>query len=510
MTQKISQQRLLELSGLISSLMGLHFPESRLADLERGILEASRALGFNDMESFTDWLKTGALARKHIEVLASHLTIGETYFFREKDTFKALEGEILPEIIRSKADSTKTIRIWSAGCSTGEEPYSVAILLSRIIPDIRNWNIHILATDINPKALNKAYEGVYSDWSFRDAPLWLKDRFFRKDPRGCFEIAPFIKRMVTFEYLNLAEDVYPSLLNNTNAMDLIFCRNVLMYFSNEISRKVVRGFHNSIVEGGWLLLSPTEIIKGITKDFALRNFPGVTLYRKDSHRRHEEAHESKHAHLPLPQAFKTEDAVIFRPKPVVIPKAPLEPQPKKDIPSKPETDIAAPGQADIDMTAVLADFEKGLYLKAAADLELLASGSKDPRIYGLLAKAYANSGRLDAARSWCEKGMAVDRLNPVSHYMLATILIEQGKFADAVKSLKRSLYLDQKFALAHFVLGNLSLKLGDEASSLRHLRNALETLSILKAEEIIPESEGMTAGRLTEIIDMMMLKEKAS
>ncbi len=196
--------------------------------------------------------------RSQIEILASHLTVGETYFFRDKRLFKTLEESILSELIQLRRNSGRYLRIWSAGCSSGEEPYSIAILLSKMIPDIGDWGITILATDINTRFLQKAADGVYGNWSFRDIEPGIKEGFFNQKEDGRFEVLSRIREMVTFSYLNLVEDAYPSLVNNTNALDIIFCRNVLMYFVPELAGKVVRNLHRSLVDGGFLIVSPTE------------------------------------------------------------------------------------------------------------------------------------------------------------------------------------------------------------------------------------------------------------
>ena len=198
-SSNISTHQLSRISELVSALMGLHFPEGRYIDLERGIESASIDFGFdNNIEEFIKWLTSSALTKSHIETLASHLTVGETYFFREKRSFEVLERDILPDLIQSKDGGERRLRIWSAGCSTGEEPYSIAILLNRMIPDLKDWNITILATDINSRVLKKASEGVYTDWSFRDTPPWIKEGYFKKTEEGVYKILPRIRKMVTF------------------------------------------------------------------------------------------------------------------------------------------------------------------------------------------------------------------------------------------------------------------------------------------------------------------------
>src|SRR3989304_7675164 len=139
------------LSDFLESQMGLHFPRERWRDLERGIAAASKGSGYAEAESYIHWLLSAPLMRTQIEGLASHLTVGETYFFREQRSLDILEQQILPELLRARAQSEKHVRIWSAGCCSGEEPYSIAMVVDGLIPDLDQWNLTILATAINPR-----------------------------------------------------------------------------------------------------------------------------------------------------------------------------------------------------------------------------------------------------------------------------------------------------------------------------------------------------------------------
>jgi chemotaxis protein methyltransferase CheR len=229
MKHTLNPKLLSQLSEFIAAKTALHFPPARWDDLEHKMGSAAKEFGFAGTEEFIQWLLSSPITPGQMDILASHLTIHETYFWREPQVFEALVSQILPALVRSRENSGRRIRIWSAGCATGEEPYSIAIALCRAIPDLKEWNISILATDINPLILRKAMAGVYGKWSFRNAPPWLIEGYFTCKKDGVFEILPEIRKMVTFAYLNLAQDTYPSPLNNTNAMDIIFCRNVLMW-----------------------------------------------------------------------------------------------------------------------------------------------------------------------------------------------------------------------------------------------------------------------------------------
>src|SRR3989338_1334881 len=162
MISQISDTILSQFSEFIVSIMGLHFPESKWSDLKRGIKSASNEFGYKNPLEFVSWLMSAKLTRTHIEILSSHLTVCETYFFRNKKNFEILEEQILPEMIDSRKD-VRYLRIWSAGCSSGEEAYSIAILLKKIISDINDWKITILATDINPHFLKKGLAGIRSE-----------------------------------------------------------------------------------------------------------------------------------------------------------------------------------------------------------------------------------------------------------------------------------------------------------------------------------------------------------
>ena len=338
--RRIPEVLLSRFGAFVAENMGLHFPQARRDALAKGMERAAGEFGFADPVACAEWLLSAPLTPRQIEILAGHLTVGETYFFREKRSFETLEREVLPELIRARR-SERRLRIWSAGCCTGEEPYSIAMLLSRMI-DPREWNVTILGTDINPRFLRKAAEGVYTKWSFRDTPSRIREEYFEAVEENRFAISPVIKKMVGFSYLNLAEDAFPSLSNNTNGMDLIFCRNVMMYFTPEQMRRTIRQLHRSLVDGGWLLVSPTEASHTLFAEFATVPFSGITLYQK-------EGWSGRGAgETPLPQ--QPADAVLT-PLPVerVVREevGVREPDVEAEAQGEPDEEVAAPGDSEL-------------------------------------------------------------------------------------------------------------------------------------------------------------------
>lgn len=475
MRRALPDELLSRLSAWVAAETGLYFPQERWRDLEGGIAAAARDFGQPDAESCARWLLSTVPARSHVEILASHLTVGETYFFREPRSLEVFEEQILPELLRSRQDDGRHLRIWSAACCTGEEPYSIAMILDRVIPDPKTCPVTILATDINPQFLRKAAEGVYGEWSFRGTPGWVRERYFRTKGGARFELLPQIRNRVTFSCLNLARDIYPSLLNNTNAMDVIFCRNVLMYFSAERAREVIRNLYRSLVDGGWLIVSPAETSGALFSLFSAVQFPGVLVYRKV-------------AGIPS-------GVVIGRGQsPVVLPAADAM-NPLVTIPGA--VDVAQGGwragsQGEVPPEPGVPEAPEGSTTPAQR--------TDDRPAFAGAARNCANEGRLAEAVEWCDKSIAADKLNPAHYYLLGTIQQEQGHAEAAQRSLKRALYLDPGFVLAHFALGNGELLQGRPREAERHFRNALTMLQRHPQDGVVPESEGLTAEGLTGIV----------
>jgi len=487
------------LSEMIAERMGLHFPPERWGDLERGLVGAAKEFGLADVAACVDWLLSAALTKAQLEVLASHLTVGETYFFREKKTFDALAESILPELIRARRASERRLRIWSAACCTGEEPYSLAILLAQVIPDLADWNVTILATDINDRFLKKAAAGVYGEWSFRESPAWFKERYFQRTADGRYSILPEIKKRVTFAHLNLAGDVFPSLETDTNAMDLIFCRNVLMYFTLPQLQKVVGNLHRALVPDGWLVVSPSECSQVHFSHFAPVNFPSVILYQKSVLKE-----RMPPPWTPPPPSSETVEFVATAGEP---PAAWMRP-PTETPPLEETTPTEIPLQPQ---AAAVSFYEQGRYAEAAEVLlaSLDSSNAPDPEMASLLARALANQGKLADALAWCERWLAADKLDASGHYLRAMILQELRDPEQARRSLQRAIYLDQEFIVGHFALGNLARDSDKPEEADKHFANALQLLHRCEPGEILPESEGLTAGRLTEIIHSIATLEAA-
>ena len=442
---KVSEEVGRRFRELVALRLGLAFPEARQTDLERGLLRACRSSQLSTPEPYVAWLATLSELNPEWRHLASHLTVGETYFFRDHALFEALEKQILPSLIAARrAQGLLQLRLWSAGCATGEEPYSLAIILDRLLPDRSRWALTVLATDINPEALHVAQQGTYRQWSFRNTPEWVRTRYFHHRDAETFEMAAGIRQSVVFAPLNLNEGSYPSVMTNTTAMDLIVCRNVLMYFTPQAQRATVARLREALVTGGWLVVSPAEASAELLRPLVPVHCSGAILYHKEN--------------FGSPSAFAAEQPAVTSSVAEAKPTLP---------------DVSAPGP--------------------------MAQMQPDTVSLLLRARDLADQGQLDEAHRLCELAVAGDRLDPEAHLLLAAICQERGEAGTAVEAVRRAIYLDPDSAPAHFLLGSLLLRQGEQRRGQRSMETAVGLLIRRPRDEVVPGTDGLSAGPLLEM-----------
>jgi chemotaxis protein methyltransferase CheR len=481
MKQNLKETGLAGVCEVITANMGLHFPVDRWNMLTRNLTLAAAEFGFQHFDDFTHWLLSARLEKEQIKILASYLTISETYFWREDPVFSALTDSILPELIDSKRNGEKNIRIWSAGCSTGEEAYSLAIALHRALSDINDWQVMIMGTDLNPKALNKAVSGIYSHWSFRNCPSWLKANYFHNLGDGKYEILPEIRKMVTFSNLNLTENIFPSLTNNTYAIDIIFCRNVLMYFTDDWISKISENLFQALNPNGWFVVSSVELSSQRFPQFRPVNFPGAVLYQK--------ANKELTSSVNIPSFdFKSG---IYMPIRVDLPvSAEIE-----ITPSLPES-VPEPYHLISNFTST----EKDHQVKLDSEPKVVTTTVEPNTAISLKIRFLANRGDLSEALLLCNEGIESDKLATGLYFLRSSILQELDKLGEATASIKQAIYLDPDFIMGHFVLGNISLQEGKLKQAKKYFNNALDLLNSCAADDILPESDGLSAKYMLEII----------
>jgi chemotaxis protein methyltransferase CheR len=454
----LGPETLARVSEAVERALGLHFPRERWEDLERGLLAAAEECGYPAAERFSQALLLQPPQSPEMQALARKLTVGETYFFRDPAFYRLLEEELLPGLIeRRRASGARYLRLWSAGCCTGEEPYSLAILLARLLPDPDRWALTLLATDVNTAFLARAREAVYGEWSLRGLPEAVRKACFDPEDEKHLRLKPALRRMVQFAGLNLALEPYVAQVPMAQDMDLILCRNVLMYMTPENAEAALGRLAGSLAEGGMLALSPVEATLVRSRGLAAGALGCPFLLQREAPRRSED---------PLPASR---------------PPAPPPPPP------------SSPSLKAIDPGAVPAS-----ELPPASDPPV-----PDHAALAALAEARANQGLLDEALALALKAAEGGETAELD-YLIATILRERGHADEAVSWLNRVLERDPDFVLAHFALGSLRRQGGDKDP----FREALRLAEALPEQEVLSGSAGsMTAGRLRRLLADMLDKE---
>lgn len=273
---KMSDEEFRLLRDFVYQHCGLHFTEESKYLLERRL---GKRLQHHRLKNFKDYyylLRYNRDKDQELTEVVNQLTTNETYFFREDFQLQTFTKEILPELRDRKAKSgERKLRIWSAGCSTGEEPYTIAMLILEN-PAFRDWQVEIIGTDISQRVLQVARKGIYGTSSFRATNERYKRQYFDEVDGKC-RISDRVKKLVTISHLNLFDNPRVTLLGK---MDVVFCRNVIIYFDLAGKKRVVENFHQRLKPEGFLLLGHSESLMNVTNAFALRHYTHDMVYQR--------------------------------------------------------------------------------------------------------------------------------------------------------------------------------------------------------------------------------------
>ncbi|MEP7352584.1 MAG: CheR family methyltransferase [Acidobacteriota bacterium] len=431
---------------------GLAYYSERDTELARLLGRRLAATGLPDCTAYFNLLQHPLHGVTELDALIAEITIGETYFFRHQEHFDALRDQVFPELIQRNG-RTRSLRIWCAGCSDGCEPYSLAILLKREMADqLAGWDVTILGTDINRNCLARAREGLFPSWALRATTETLKEQCFTKEG-NFWSLCPQYRKGVSFQYHNLVEN-----LSSPNAslseFDLIICRNVMIYFGQELMRRMVLQFHHSLVPGGWLLVGPAEPNMTFFTSFRSVQLPGLTLYQKSSE-------SVLHSSPTVSPSFAL---------PLLVPPSPALPpltMPPPIVPNKSQT------SAESEVETTLA-----------------------------LAQRHADTGRWEEAARCCEGLLVTDPLNPRVHLIRGLIFEQMGRFDQAEQSLRRVIYLDHQSVLARYSLGLVLQSRGQVHPAVRCFENTLQLLDSVSRDYRYSDADGITAGELRELATM--------
>jgi len=262
---------------LIYEKSGIYFKKEKSYFVENRLRNRMEALNFDSAREYCRFIKYDSIGEE-INLFLDLLTISETYFFRNYPQLKSFAEEVIPLIQEKKRRSpVKILKIWSAGCSTGEEPYTLGIIVREMMQEFSAWNVQIMATDISQKALRFARRGVYGERPLKDVPLVYREKYFTPH-NGQYAISEEIKRIVRFGYLNLINEAK---IRTVTGVDVLFCRNVLIYFDDKSRKQVVNSLYDSLSKGGYIFLGHSESMSRISAAFKLVRLKNSFVYMKE-------------------------------------------------------------------------------------------------------------------------------------------------------------------------------------------------------------------------------------
>jgi chemotaxis protein methyltransferase CheR len=385
-----------------------------------------------------------------------------------------------------KNRAARTLRIWSAGCSTGEEPYSLAILLREKFPQLAEWDVSILATDINKRSLARAREGLFSGRSLRLADAELVEKYFQRSAGGLL-LDERIRTMVRFAYLNLQTGSYPDEENGTAAIDILFCRNVMIYFGLETTREMVGRFSRCLKPDGYFFMGHAETLSNISDGFLRQQHKGGFFYRLKSQQQGEAMHGSEHAVRPeMVPAVPSAPAAGTSPMETIVPPA------------------AAGAVQAVDLEQLLreadCEFECENFRTASQKYATLLA--VDPNHVGALIGQgfiHANRGEYDAALDNCRRALQLDDLRADAYFLRGLIHDLCGETVEAIGEYRKALLLDMNFVMPHYNLSKIYWRLGRLEDARRQLNNTLRLLEKTPVEAAIRYSGGLSRAVFLEV-----------
>jgi chemotaxis protein methyltransferase CheR len=448
----LADPRFPDLKRYVLARTGLAYYADKNEDLAARLARRMSALHVSDALSYLQTLQGGMAGDHEMERLVGELTVGETYFFRQVEHFDLLRGAIIPALLQQNAGSRR-VRIWSAGCATGEEPYSIAILLEREFgARLTGWNVSILGSDINSEFLTRAKEARYTEWAFRATPHEIREQCFHRQGKAWI-LRPEYRRRVTFQRLNLASQ--QAMLAFSGMFDLILCRNVMIYFAADLIQGTVERFWEALLPDGWLIVGHAEFHPTVFSKFARVSVGHASAYRKSAPDLEPE---------PEPERWWP-PAPILRNKPLPAAAAPVA--------------LATPPSAAT--------------LRQVRDL--------------------ADRGSWQAAAALGRQLTESDPLSAPAHFTLGLISESIGAPAGAERALRRAIYLDRGFALAHYHLATCLQSAGKPEQARKSFENVVQLLADRPADERIEHGDGINVADLSEMaklhLEILEAREKA-
>ena len=510
----MSDSLILQLSQVISKRFGLQLRDREQKHLWETVLKRSNALNLPSPHVYVQHLihNNSDLATREWQELIKLLTIPESYFFRDQGQFSLLKTQILPELIHRKRSqagkyhsglqqSNLSLRIWSAGCSTGEEAYSLAILLYELIPDLAKWNLSIIGTDINPLVVERASQGIYSDWSFRMMSPEVQQNYFRRTNKG-WEIAAPLRQFVTFRCENLLASTSTERLQN---LDLIICRNVFIYFNFEAIAQTLDYFSSVLAPHGYLITGHTELFGQKMQSFQAYTDSKSSLYwKKKTTAFHGSANSGTNLSSFEKSIPKSQDNTPSRQE--IVLKSILETEAQKTLSAN-----ASYRKQEIQVTLEKINqlMDSKVYLEVIKLCkQIIQQIPHYDKAYYLLAKAHANLGNHQQATEACTQASQLNPLALEPYYLQAQIAEEQGNLERALEWLKRVIFLAPESIFAHLELGSVYYRLGNLDKARKSWIWASQLLRHCSKEELVDVQQQLTVSELEAFLEQRLQQQR--
>lgn len=489
MTLEISDKDIRLFRDLIREKSGMDLQGSRLDALRSGLYTRMESMGIADPNRYYSFLHHDPTGKKELEELLSYITINETYFFRNAAHFAALRDHVLVKSIRENKNGI--LRIWSAGCSTGEEPYSIAMTVLSLMQDQEDLKIEILGTDVDKEAIAKAERGLYGKRTLRVTEEKYRNSYFSRN-NGKFEIADKLRDITRFEYFNLMETLYPR--PSQGDWDIIFCRNVVIYFDRESVRHVVNGFNSVLADNGYLFMGHSEALDGISRDFSPVEISGAFVYVKKPYG-DIIAENEKVRRRGGEEARQQEDDGSWKVKP-------LEQEWGAELIHTRSSELLS---TEVKLQSAQEEDAESMYTEAS---ELLAEGRidealskieiymelnpEDARGHLLTGIIYGDRGLYEWSIGEFEKCIEIEPLLTQAHHLLGVVYQTSGQTAEAIDEFKKAIYIDKGCVLSHFGLARTYHANQMKADAVREYSNTLKILGKMEDDEILEFSGGLT------------------
>lgn len=529
----MTDEELSRVQTLVGRRLGFHFRLQDRERLRRAVLDQAMARGLvpSDYARFLTSLSPDA--EDAWEHLGASLAVHETYFFRDRGQINLVRDRILPELIRQNS-STRRLRLWSAGCSTGEEVYTLAILISDALEDLSGWDVRVVGTDLSDAAVRQARSGLYESWSFRLVEPGFQERYFTRTEAG-WRITASLRALTTFHTGNLVRDPLPDPARELAELDLIICRNVLIYLERHYLPQLAEKFFAALRPGGVLITGHSELPADARSDFLVRVHPDSVIFQRPGpetmfgaaraasspHLRarvRESVSLGQSASPPRSRSAQPLDIGAnnhsFAPRrgqaadgASVEPRIPHHGAPQRpllqqgDHPAAPDTLASRPFPVSQPNWGTATAIAAPRADRTAPGPVPAAAAAPDADDWYRRARDCANIGQYGEAEALCRQAVQVNPEMPLVYCLLAELAEERGDLEAARSELRRAIYVDPRFAAGYLRLSGLYEKGADFARARKMTAVARQLLQEMPDDAPVEPYEAGTAGEFLRQLD---------